>query len=272
MRQRWDCWMAQSIFIGHKTVLMDISANRKSSFSSIPDETDVSSKKVCVTSYLGVMPYELVLKLQQVLLSARAEGVIPDVLLLLHHPSVFTVGRFRGENDIIVPPEILTREGISVFHTNRGGGITYHGPGQLIGYPILNLKENGLGVRQYIWRLEAVIIKLLFALGIQGHRLAHYPGVWVGDKKICSIGINVSHHITTHGFALNVSNDLRCFQYIRPCGLGSEVVTSISELLGHSVKVETIVRNAVRCFSETFVVSCEQGDDICLAMLGALSG
>ncbi|GAJ21273.1 unnamed protein product, partial [marine sediment metagenome] len=141
-------------------------------------------------------------------------------------PPVVTIGRFRGEEDLTVPPETLAREGIAVFHTNRGGGVTYHGPGQLIGYPILNLKETGLGVREYIWKLEAVIIKLLLTSGINGYRIAGYPGVWVGEKKVCSIGIHVSRYITMHGFALNISNDLRYFQYIRPCGLGSEVMTS----------------------------------------------
>lgn len=231
-----------------------------------------SRKKVCAASYLGIVPYELALKLQQGLIPARAGGKIPDLLLLLQHPPVITIGRFRGEEDIIVPLETLAQERIAVFHTNRGGGTTYHGPGQLVGYPILNLKENSLGVREYILKLEAVIIKLLLTLGIQGQRVAKYPGVWVGEKKVCSIGIHVSRYITTHGFALNVSNDLRCFQYIRPCGLGSEVVTSLSELLGHSVKVETIVGNLIHSFSETFGLSCKQGDDICLAMLGALSG
>ena len=159
-------------------------------------------------------PYELALKQQQRLAQARAEGDIPDVVLLLQHPPVFTIGRFRGGEDIIVPPD-----GIAIFHTNRGGGITYHGPGQLVGYPILNLKENGLGVREYIWKLEEVIINLLLSLGIRGHRVAKYPGgVWVGNQKVCSIGIHVSRYITTHGFALNVNPDLRYFEYIKPCG------------------------------------------------------
>jgi len=231
-----------------------------------------TSKKVCIAPYLGIVPYELSLKLQQGLMQARVEGKIADVLLLLQHPPVFTIGRFRGEEDILVPPETLAQEGIAVFHTNRGGGSTYHGPGQLVGYPIINLKENGLGVREYIWKLEAVIIKLLLALGIQGHRVAEYPGVWVGEKKVCSIGIHVSHYITTHGFALNVTNDLRYFEYIRPCGLASGVITSVSELLGHRVGVETVIGKLLRSFSETFGLSCEPRDDKWLAILDALSG
>jgi lipoate-protein ligase B len=229
-------------------------------------------RKACIAPYLGTVPYEVALKLQRGLMQSRAEGRIGDVLLLLQHPSVFTVGRFRGGADLIVPPETLVREGIAVFHTSRGGGITYHGPGQLVGYPVLNLKENGLGVREYIWKLESAIIKLLLALGIQGHWLAGYPGVWVGERKVCSIGIHISHYITTHGFALNVTNDLRYFRYIRPCGLASEAMTSVSELLGHRVGMKTIIEKLLPSFSEIFGLTCQQGDGEWLAILDAQSG
>ncbi len=246
--------------------------NTASGVSTIRDETQISSGKECLTSYLGVVPYDLALKLQQALLSTRAEGLIPNVLLLLQHPPTLTAGRFRGEEDIIVPREMLTREGIGVFHTNRGGSITYHGPGQLIGYPVVNLKEKGLGVRRYIWSLEEVVIMLLHNIGIQGHRVADHRGVWVGEKKICSVGVNVSRGISTHGFALNLSNDLRYFQFIRPCGLAGEVMTSVSELSGRPVEVETVVCNTIHCFSKVFGLVCNRKDDTCLAMLDALSG
>jgi len=219
-------------------------------------------KKVYVAEYLGVVPYEIALKQQEILLQARTEGKIPDVVLLLQHPPVFTIGRFRGEEDIITPPK-----GIAVLHTNRGGSITYHGPGQLVGYPILNLKENGLGVREYIWKLEEVIINLLLDFGIQGCRVAKYPGgVWVGEDKICSIGIHVSHYITTHGFALNVNPDLSYFEYIRPCGLKSTVMTSISKLLGCNIEIESIIDSLLNLFSETFGLKQEKG--YTLAQLG----
>jgi len=232
----------------------------------------LSAKEVCVAGYLGVMPYDLALKRQQELMQARAEGTIPDVLLLLQHPPVFTIGRFRGEDDIIISLETLAQEGITVFHTNRGGGITYHGPGQLVGYPILNLKENGLGVREYIWKLEAVIIKLLLDLGVQGHRVAKYPGVWVGEEKVCSVGIYVSHYITMHGFALNVNTDLRYFQFINPCGIEGKVITSVSKLVGYPVDVEAVIGRLVNCFSTVFGLRCAQGDNKCQAILDALSG
>ena len=207
-------------------------------------------RRTYIARYLGMVPYESALRCQRALMRLRAEGTIPDVVLLLQPPHVYTVGRFKGAEDIIVPPEE-----IPVFHTERGGGITYHGPGQLVGYPILDLREKGLGVREYIWRLEEVIINLLRAFGLQGHRNGNYPGgVWVDSKKVCSIGIHVSHRITTHGFALNISNDLRFFEYIRPCGLRGQVMTSLSELLGHAVEIETVVENLLYSFSQVFMV------------------
>ncbi|HEY82893.1 MAG TPA: lipoyl(octanoyl) transferase LipB [Dehalococcoidia bacterium] len=218
-------------------------------------ENVLTKQRVYLADYLGIIPYQPALKLQERLAQARAEDEIPDVLLLLQHPPTFTIGRFRGKADIINIP----REA-AVFPTNRGGGVTYHGPGQLVGYPILNLKENGLGVRQYIGKLEEVIIKLLLGFGIRGHRVAEHPGgVWAGEHKICSIGIHVSHHITTHGFALNVSPDLGYFEYIKPCGLDGPVMTSISKLLGYPVEVEAIIPNLLNAFSEVFGLKRKSG-------------
>ena len=235
--------------------------------------TTATSRKVFNAFYLGVVPYGHALKWQQRLTQARAEGNIPDVLLLLQHSQVFTIGRFRGEEDLLVPLGTLRREGISVFYTNRGGSITYHGPGQLVGYPILNLKENGLGVREYIWKLEEVIIKLLLTLGIYGYRSTeHIGGVWVDGKKVCSIGIHISRHITMHGFALNISNDLRYFKYINPCGLSSQIMTSLTELTGCNFKVETIVGDLPHVFSEVFGLNCEQGNHQWLVTSDDLNG
>jgi lipoate-protein ligase B len=229
-------------------------------------------RKTCAAPYLGIVPYERAMELQQRLAWARAEGRIGDVLLLLEHPPVFTIGRFRGHEDITVPPDTLVREGIAVVHTSRGGGVTFHGPGQLVGYPILNLKENGLGVREYIRKLEETVIKLLLALGIRAQTVEQYPGVWADERKICSIGIHVSHHITTHGFALNVNNDLRYFQYVNPCGLSGDVMTSVSDLLGYPAAMRTVIEKLLPSFSETFWLNCEQESHKWLAILDAPNG
>jgi lipoate-protein ligase B len=228
--------------------------------------------RVYIARYLGIVPYELALKKQEELMQLRYEGNIPDTLILLQHPSVFTIGRFKGREELIAPLETLAQETISLLTTSRGGGITYHGPGQLIGYPVINLKENRLGVRQYIQKLETVIIKVLLELGIQGRRIAQYPGVWVNEKKICSVGVKVSHHITMHGFALNVDTDLRHFKYINPCGMNSKVMTSLAKLLGHSIEIETIIEPLLDSFSAVFGLELKQGDSKCMAILDALNG
>ena len=211
--------------------------------------------KTFIVNYLGVVPYEVALKEQERQRQLRAEDKMPDTVLLLQHPHVYTVGRFRGEEDIIA-----RAKEIPVYHTNRGGGITYHGPGQLVGYPILDLKANGLGVREYIWRLEEVIIRLLGDFHIEAQRHSQYPGgVWASGGKICSIGINVSRHITTHGFALNVNNDLKYFENIRPCGLKGTSMTSMAEILGHTVPFDMVISEWINWFSAIFALKPATG-------------
>jgi len=206
--------------------------------------------------YLGLVPYGDAFELQQRLVQKRAEGAIPDTLILLQHPPVLTIGRFRGERDIIASPRTLAREGIAVFRTNRGGSVTYHGPGQLIGYPILNLKDLNLGVRNYVWKLEEVIISLLRRFHVTGERHPDYPGVWVGGEKICSIGIHVSRGITMHGFAFNVDTDLHHFSYIKPCGMTDKRMTSLTKVMKRPVAVEEVLKPILGCFSEVFSVTC----------------
>jgi lipoate-protein ligase B len=249
-----------------------ISTENRAGDSGIPGELHQASTKVCIAHYLGVIPYERALRLQEALALARARGMSPDFLLLLQHPHTFTIGRFKGEEDMLVSGEVLAREAIAVFHTNRGGGVTYHGPGQLIGYPVLSLRENGLTVREYIQKLEATIIALLLGFGISGYRDADYPGVWVGGEKICSVGIHVSRGITMHGFALNVNTDLRYFEYINPCGLRGKVMTSLSKVLGYDVETEAVVGPLLSSFSAVFGLEMERRDTECLATLDARTG
>ena len=215
------------------------------------------NKRICAVTYLGITSYQAALKLQQRLVRLRTDEVIPDLLLLLQHPPVFTVGRFNGQDDIIVSRERLSQEGIKVFETSRGGSVTYHGPGQLVGYPILKLKENHLGVRQYIWKLEGTVIRTLADFGIDGQRVLGRRGVWVGEEKVCALGLRINGKVSMHGFALNVNTDLKYFSYIRPCGIPGMPVTSVAKLLGHQVEIDEVREHLLRYFSEVFKVTLE---------------
>lgn len=206
---------------------------------------------------LGIYPYMESLKLQHEAAEARKACDVEDTLFLLQHQPVITLGRFKGESDVKIPREQLRSRGMSLVKTNRGGGATLHSPGQLVGYPVVNLREKGLSISTYVRSLAEVIIISLARMGIQGYWIDKYPGVWVGGGKICSIGINVDHSVTTHGFALNVNNDLSYFQYIRPCGFVADVMTSISQQLGRQVQIEEVTAHITRAFSEVFKVRFE---------------
>ena len=216
--------------------------------------------KPCLVYNLDMVDYYEGLLLQERLLNSRKSGAISDVLLLLQHPSVFTIGHSGIVENIIVPKEILVEEGLPVFHTNRGGDITYHGPGQLVGYPILNLRENHLSVREYVWNLEEVIIRTLADFGISGQRVSRQRGVWVREDKVCAFGLRISGKVSLHGFALNVSTNLKYFTYIIPCGTTGMSVTSVSKLLGHEVAIGEIQGNLLRHFSQVFRFTLEYGE------------
>jgi len=216
--------------------------------------------KVCLVYTLGLVDYCKGLLLQEKLLNSRKSGAIADVLLLLQHPSVFTIGCSGVEKNIIVPRETLVKEGISVFYTNRGGDVTYHGPGQLVGYPILNLRESGLTVHQYVWNLEEIVIRALADFGIGGQRVSGQRGVWVGEDKICALGVRVSGQVSLHGFALNVNTNLKYFTYIIPCGITGASLTSVSKLLGHEVEIGEIQEHLLRHFSQVFRFILEYGE------------
>ena len=216
--------------------------------------------KVCLVYDLGLVDYHKGLLLQERLLDSRKSGAIPDVLLLFQHPSVFTMGRSGIVENIIVPEETLVKEGIPVFHTNRGGDITYHGPGQLVAYPILNLREDGLTVHQYVWDLEEIVIRTLADFGIGAQRISGRRGVWVGRQKICALGLRISREVSMHGFALNVNTNLKYFTYIIPCGITGVSITSVSKLLGHEVEIEEIQENLLRHFSQVFRLTLEYGE------------
>ena len=200
----------------------------------------------------GLVPYAEAWELQAELVQLRKADSVPDTLLLLEHPPVFTVGRAaRDASNLGAGEEYLRSLGAEVFWSDRGGDATFHGPGQLVGYPILRLRDRD--THGYLRRLETVIIRALADYGLEGRHHPEYTGVWVGEKKIAAIGVKFSSGwITSHGFALNVSTDLTWFDRITPCGIREFGVTSLQRELGHQVELAEVERRVVEHFRETF--------------------
>ncbi len=219
---------------------------------SKPREKVVSGGSPCRAYDLGLVEYEQALRLQDNLLSARLASKIPDIVLLLQHPSIITIGASGSERNIIVPRELLAGEGIPVRHVDRGGDITCHNPGQLVGYLIFDLRSKREGLHQYVRHLEEVIIRTLDAFSVSARRDPQYPGVWAGKEKVCALGIRVRHWGTRHGFALNVNNDLKQFGYIKPCGIPDRQVTSISRLLGRDLALEEVTSCLIEQLGKVF--------------------
>ncbi len=182
----------------------------------------------------GLVPYDTGLALQAELVAARKAGDIPDTLVLLQHPAVITLGvKVRQSRDHVLASDAeLRARGIGLFETGRGGDVTYHGPGQLVGYPILDLKPDRQDAHRYVRDLEAVLIGVCAEYGITGTRKQGMTGVWIGDEKVAAIGVRLSRWVTSHGFALNVTTDLDHFGLIVPCGITDYGVTSLARVLG----------------------------------------
>jgi lipoyl(octanoyl) transferase len=207
----------------------------------------------CQVRELGRMGYGPALELQQELTAARKAGTAPDHLLLLEHPHVITLGRNGHQENLLASAEIMERAGISFFPTDRGGDVTYHGPGQLVAYPIMDLREWQRDVGAFVRGVEQTMIDTLADYGIAAGRIPKLTGVWVGDRKIGAIGVHISRWVTSHGLALNVSTDLSYFQYIVPCGL-TKPVTSMAQL-GVRVTLEEVSRTLAAHFGRVF--DCE---------------
>jgi len=203
---------------------------------------------------LGTVPYGEALEIQNALAEERRHGRIGDVLLLLEHPHVLTLGARGdgGRSHILATPARLAELGVEVFETGRGGDVTYHGPGQLVGYPILDLKPERCDVHKYVRNIEEVIIRTTGDYGIRAGRVSGLTGVWVGHEKIAAIGIRISRWITSHGFAFNISTDLDYFRLIVPCGISDRGVTSLDKLLGRPVPFEEVEDRLVGHFCEVF--------------------
>lgn len=202
---------------------------------------------------LGRMAYDEALQLQYQLVSERQAEQIPDTLLLVEHPPVITMGRRAPESDILVPIPELERRGVTVHRITRGGEATYHGPGQLVGYTIINLYNHQRKLRQFIEQMEEIFIRSLNRdYGVSAGRDDEHRGVWVGDAKITAIGIAVSRSVTMHGFAYNVNPDLSHFDWIVPCGITDRGVTSLERLMGQKVDFEEAKAHVVEQFCEVY--------------------
>ena len=203
--------------------------------------------KTGLVVHLGLLEYGAAWELQRRIVAARKAGAVADVLLLCEHPHVITLGRNGKLGNLRASDHVLRQMGVSFFETDRGGDITYHGPGQLVGYPILNLDDIRRDVAWYLRRLEEAMICATAEFGIPSRRVAGRTGVWVdapmesgGEEKLAAIGVHLSRWITSHGFAYNVSTDLRYFDLIVPCGIVDKRATSLEKLLGRGVKMEEV--------------------------------
>jgi lipoyl(octanoyl) transferase len=200
------------------------------------------------------MDYAEALDLQRSLVDERRAGHITDTLLLVEHPHVLTLG-VRGDggrSHILASADALASRGVAVHETGRGGDITYHGPGQIVGYPIIDLKPDRCDVHRYVRDLEDVLMRTAADYGIRAHRVEGLTGVWVGQEKLAAIGVRIARWITSHGFALNVSTDLDYFELIVPCGIADRGVTSLERLLGRTVGLADVQSRIASHFCNVF--------------------
>ncbi len=214
----------------------------------------MTRERTCGLIELGLTPYEEASTLQRRLATFRTQGRVGDLLLLLQHPPVITLGRAGKKHHLLVPESSLAALGIGFAEVDRGGDITYHGPGQLVGYPILNLAEHGGDVHRYLRRLEGVLIETLSAFGIVAGRWIGRTGVWAAGSKIASIGIHLSRWVTRHGFALNVDMDLAPFDLIVPCGIHGVKATSMAQELSYPISFHDVIPGLTERFEADFGV------------------
>jgi lipoyl(octanoyl) transferase len=210
----------------------------------------VNSKHPLVVRRLGVIRYAEALDLQARLVGERQQDQIPDTLLLLEHTPVITLGRNARRENLLLPIDALRARGIEVFDAGRGGDVTYHGPGQAVAYPILNLAPDRCDVHRYVRDLEEVMIRVAADLGLSAHRKPKLTGAWIGESKVGAIGVRIARWVTSHGLALNVSNDLSPFRLIVPCGISDKGVTSLAEESGLAPSLDMVFDGIARHLSE----------------------
>ncbi len=213
-------------------------------------------EKIVWVADIGLMPYEPACALQRELVEARKAGAIPDVLLFCEHPHVVTLGRNGKSENLRVSEGLLTQMNVVFHHTDRGGDITYHGPGQIVGYPILDLAEHRRDIRWYVEQLEELMIRATADFGLGAHRSDANHGVWLdsptGETKLAALGVHLSRWVTSHGFAFNVATDLRYFDLIVPCGIAGKYATSLERSLGHAVAVGEVRERLIAHFASVF--------------------
>ena len=215
----------------------------------------VSDCNDCLVLWQGCVPYSRALDLQMQICQMKKGGFEKDVLLLLEHPPTITMGRSGKLNHLLIKEEDLNARGIAFWNVDRGGDVTFHGPGQLVGYPILDLAGLNLSVSGYIRGLEEMLIRTLAVFDVAGERLEGFPGVWSGQNKVAAIGVRVNaRRISSHGFALNINNDLSYFSHIVPCGLRGKGVTSLTRLAKRDIPLNQVMKEIVHAFGEVFGV------------------
>lgn len=210
---------------------------------------------------LGLIEYGEAYELQKRLHRERMSNEMPDTLLLLEHPPTLTIGRSGSMENILVSKEKLAAEGISLFSIERGGDVTFHGPGQLVGYHIMDLSSKGKDIRRYVRDIEEVLMRTLKDFSIYAVRDESHAGVWVGKEEIAAIGLSVQSWVTMHGFALNVNPNLEHFSYINPCGLPDRRATSMAALLGHSPSMDDVMNGIIDTCSQVFRMTMQAGPE-----------
>jgi len=209
----------------------------------------VSPMKFC---WMGRVPYAEALELQKELLERRVAGDVGDTVLLLEHPAVVTLGRAAKEDHLRVSRALLAERGVEIHEVGRGGDVTYHGPGQLVAYPIVDLKPDRQDVRKYVWSLEEAMIQSCARYGLSAGRVAGLNGAWIGDRKVGAVGVRISRWVTMHGLALNVSTSLSDFDWIVPCGIQDKAVTSMSAELGRALQVDELAPPLAESFAALY--------------------
>jgi lipoyl(octanoyl) transferase len=219
-------------------------------------------EKICVVQSLGLMPYQVAWDLQRELVERRKAQEIEDTILFLEHPPVITLGRNARAEHLLTPAATLRQLGIDLIESDRGGDVTFHGPGQLVGYPILDLSLIRKDVVWYVRTLEEALIRTAREYGLLAERRNGLTGVWVNQAKVAAIGVHLSRWVTSHGFALNLATDLRFFRHIVPCGIAGAPVTSLRECLGRPVDRGSVERRLTRHLGELFGLAMREDEPV----------